>query len=97
LANSWVRNGSAIRALAVQSDGKILVGGNFSTTNYGVTRTNLMRLDPDGFVDITFFSPILAEVQCLAIQKDGKILVGTIGGVTRLNANGSGDSTFNPQ
>ena len=42
--------GSTITALAVQSDGKILAGGNFATFN-GATVNGLVRLDTFGNVD----------------------------------------------
>src|SRR5206468_12110603 len=39
--------------LAVQTDGKIVVGGSFSTLN-GQTRDYIGRLDPDGSLDASF-------------------------------------------
>ena len=42
-----------IYALATQPDGKILVGGFFSSLN-GASRYNFLRLNPDGTVDSTF-------------------------------------------
>ncbi len=44
---------SLISALAVQPDGKILVGGIFGSIN-GIARTNIARLNTDGSVDGTF-------------------------------------------
>jgi uncharacterized delta-60 repeat protein len=100
---------SAVLALAVQPDGKILVGGNFPTIG-GQSRTNLGRLNSDGTVDGAFnpgaVGPDLSAVYCLAVQSDGKILVGgeftTLGGQSRtnlgrLNADGTLDTTFNPR
>jgi hypothetical protein len=46
-----------IFAIAVQADGKILIGGTFSAIGVGpgaVPRHNLARLNPDGSVDATF-------------------------------------------
>lgn len=42
-----------VRALALQADGKILVGGHFTSYN-GVARNHIMRLNPDGSLDTTF-------------------------------------------
>jgi len=42
-----------ISAIASQSDGKILVGGNF-TTYQGATENRIIRLNADGSKDTTF-------------------------------------------
>ncbi len=42
-----------VHALAVQADGKILVGGSFTALG-GQARTNLARLNPDGTLDLSF-------------------------------------------
>jgi hypothetical protein len=44
-----------VRALVVQPDGKILIGGEF-TTVFGVARNFIARLNPDGTLD-TGFTP----------------------------------------
>ncbi len=93
-----------VNTLAVQADGKILVGGGFTTLG-GESRSNLGRLNADGSVDLTFNPGANGTVYTLASQADGKILVGgyftTLGGESRsrlgrLNADGSVDLTFNP-
>src|SRR5437868_2497837 len=67
-------NGS-IRALAVQADGKIVLGGDF--TIIGATnRSHIARLNVDGIVDMAFNPGADNRVDCLALQADGKILVG---------------------
>jgi uncharacterized delta-60 repeat protein len=75
-----------VYSLAVQADGKILVGGNF-TTLAGQTRTNIARLNADGTLDSGFDPGADGEVNSLAVQADGKILVGghftTLGGQPR--------------
>ena len=68
---------STVVASAIQSDGKILVGGYFSTYN-GSTTNGIARLNTDGSIDTSFvtgtgFNDI---VNTLTIQTDGKILVG---------------------
>src|SRR2546423_1909963 len=85
-----------IRVVVVQSDGKILLGGDFTTLapNGGttVTRNHIARLNPDGTLD-TAFNPsatgINTTVNAIAVQTDGKVLVGgnfnAVGGQTRNN------------
>lgn len=93
-----------IRALATQPDGKILVGGFFTSLN-GVPRYNLVRLNPDGLLDTSFGLSVGTNhsVRTILIQDDGKILIGggftAIDGVAhasiaRLNADGTIDSSF---
>src|ERR1017187_6248760 len=75
-----------VYSLAVQADGKILVGGGFTTLG-GQTRNYLGRLNVDGTVDSGFNPGANNYVLSLAVQADGKILVGgyfsTLGGQTR--------------
>ncbi len=92
--------------VALQSDGKIVVSGFFSSYN-GTARLNVARLNGDGTVDDSFNPGTAVDgiVADLAIQPDGKILLGglfnNVGGipgrhVARLNADGSIDTGFNP-
>src|SRR5437667_5149455 len=82
---------STVRAVVVQSDGKILVGGDFTTLspNGGatVTRNRIARLNPDGTLDTAFNPNSNDTVYSMALQADGKILVGgnftSIGGQPR--------------
>lgn len=94
---------STVFATAVQSDGKILIGGSFTTVN-GVSRAYLARLQPDGALDTGFIPTLNAQVRTLALQADGKILLGgsfmTVNGqsyqrIVRLNSNGTTDTSFN--
>ncbi|HLH54267.1 MAG TPA: delta-60 repeat domain-containing protein [Verrucomicrobiae bacterium] len=75
--NSW-----GIRSLLLQTDSKILVGGDF-VTMAGTNRPSIARLNSDGTLDPTFdaqvatSSPLGAEmVVSLAAQNDQHILVG---------------------
>lgn len=94
-------SGGYVQATAVQPDGKIVVGGNFSSVN-GEPRANLARLLPDGTLESTnTFEPgdaAASDVRCIAVQSDGKILLGGSFGFTRLNPDGTPESaeTFNP-
>lgn len=99
--------GSAIvYAIAQQLDGKILVGGDFTSFN-GIPARGLVRLNPNGSVDTTFNTSVGANgsVRSLAVQPDGRILVGGIftsiqganaRSVARLHVDGAIDTTFNP-
>jgi uncharacterized delta-60 repeat protein len=94
-----------VLCIALQSDGKILIGGYFTSIN-GVTRKGLARLNPDGSLDAGFLNGLTGPndvVVGLAVQPDGQILVGgyftLVNGVTRnrvarLNADGSLDNSF---
>ncbi len=95
-----------VGSIALQPDGKILIGGTFTTVN-GITRRGLARLNPDGSIDPGFDTSVLAaDVGAIAVQEDGKILVGgTLSAIqglaatelVRLNPDGSTDLAFNPR
>jgi uncharacterized delta-60 repeat protein/uncharacterized repeat protein (TIGR01451 family) len=73
-----------VSTVAVQPDGKILIGGAFTSFN-GYRRNRLTRLNHDGAVDTTFNIGIGANnyVNVVVIQPDQRILVG--GGFTTFN------------
>jgi uncharacterized delta-60 repeat protein len=92
----------SVRVIALQDDGKILVGGSFARVK-GQPRVNLARLMPDGTPDPGFAPNFGGTVQAVALQPDGKILVGgaftTVDGLdrkrlVRLNRDGSVDLSF---
>src|SRR5438093_434914 len=80
-----------VKALAVQPDGKIIVGGTFSNLGGGgtgtTTRKHIGRLTPDGSVD-SFNPGANDRISAIALQPDGKILVG--GNFTTCGGGGSG-------
>jgi uncharacterized delta-60 repeat protein len=96
--------------VAIQSDGKILVGGSTITQYSGsLIGTGSLRINTDGTRDTTYSTGagFLTNftVYSIDIQSDGKIVVGhgattysgsTVTRLTRLNDNGSVDTTFNP-
>ena len=100
-----------ISSLALQADGKILIGGTFNLVN-GPAPGSVARLNTNGTVDSGFDPPAVADnihftpsVQTLALQADGRVLIGgqftDIGaasrnGIARLDASGSLDPTFDP-
>lgn len=99
--------GPAPRIVRAQRDGKLMVGGEFELIN-GVTMTGVARLNADGTLDTSFANPTFTgifQIFSIIVQPDGKVIVGgyfsTVGGVTRnhlvrLNADGSVDTSFNP-
>jgi len=91
---------------AIQSDGKIIIGGGFTSYN-GTARIRIARLNADGTIDGSFNLGTGADntVNTTAIQSDGKIIIGggftTYNGtarnhIARLNADGTLDGTFDP-
>jgi uncharacterized delta-60 repeat protein len=72
---------NGVSALAVQRDGKILLGGFFTTLQpvgdeNPASRIHLGRLNPDGTLDSEFFPRVEGNVAAIALQPDGTILVG---------------------
>jgi Domain of unknown function (DUF5122) beta-propeller len=104
-------NGIA-RAVVVQPDGKILMGGDFTrlSPNGGaaITRNHIARLNPDGTIGTAFNPNANDSVYAIAVHGDGKILVGghfsganSIGGaarnrIARLNATTGLADSFDP-
>jgi len=75
-----------VRAVVVQPDGKILIGGSFTTLSPDggapVARNRIARLNSNGTLDTNFNPSANASVFAIALQDDGKILIG--GDFTRL-------------
>lgn len=85
LTNAVSPTNLAIKALAVQPDGKLLVSWFFGFD----------RLNPDGSIDPTFSRVTLAFPEIIKLQSDGKILIaGTSFGLARLNPSGTVDTNF---
>lgn len=77
----------------VQSDGKLIVVGNFSTYA-GVAAGRVVRLNANGTRDATFNYSATNFISACIIQSDGKILLGGNEGITRRNSNGTADTGF---
>lgn len=97
-----------VYAAAVQSDGSILLAGNF-TAIQGSPRNRLVRLTPSGSVDTSFDLNLPGPddaVRAIALQSDGNILIGgdfaNVNGTPRariarlIGANGTLDLSFDP-
>lgn len=98
-----------VRTVAVQPDGKIVIGGAFTSYN-GTARTRIARLNTDGTLDGSFTvgtgatgEAIFPDIETIAIQPDGKIIIGGAfsfydgtarNGIARLNADGTLDESF---
>jgi uncharacterized delta-60 repeat protein len=97
------QNDPTVNDFALLADGKILIGGNFTSVNF-VPRDNIARLNTDGSVDQTFAAGVTNSVSFsyitgLDIQSDGKIVAGGFfslptANVARFNADGTVDATF---
>ena len=100
-----------VSTIAVQPDGKILVGGNFTSFD-GIARTGITRLNSNGAQDPSFDPGtglgsigIATDIYAFAVEPDGRI---TIAGsfnsyngtdrncIARLNSNGELDTSFDP-
>ncbi|MDB6025090.1 MAG: hypothetical protein JWM68_1313 [Verrucomicrobiales bacterium] len=80
---SGVGGNSAGNAVAIQSDGKILLGGFFTAFNGDSNYQALVRLNPNGSHDTSFHVTMtnggsIGYPVCLEAQPDGKIIVGGI-------------------
>ena len=95
---------SNVYSIAIQTDGKIVVGGNFSDYN-GTGANHIIRLNSDGSIDTSFVYGIGFDsiVISIAIQSNGSILVGGAftdyngtgaNYIILLNSNGSIDGSF---
>ncbi len=100
----------AVTTTAIAPDGKIWVGGHFSSFN-GRPVPGLVRLNPDGTLDSAcqtaigtpFTGSTYSLIGALCLQPDGKIVVGGLfnkfhnlstSGLFRLNSDGSPDLAF---
>ena len=95
---------SAVNTSATQSDGKIIIGGNFSILTYPAPQ--IAKLTTQGNLDYTFNPGVgtNGSVYTLASQSDGKIIMGgaftTYSGsssnrLVRVNTDGTIDTSFN--
>jgi uncharacterized delta-60 repeat protein len=97
-------NGQII-SMVLQTNGQIVIGGNFTTFN-GASRNRIARLNADGSLDSSFYPGVGpgGSVDSLAVQPDGEVFIGgnfdSLNGLTwnqpaLLRVDGSVDTSFN--
>jgi uncharacterized delta-60 repeat protein len=96
-----------VLALALQSDGKIVAGGNFTAVN-GIPRNHFARFNGDGSLDTGFLNSLAGAdgaIHAVAVQTDGRVLLGGSFGqinsvvrnrIGRVNTDGTLDTSFSP-
>jgi uncharacterized repeat protein (TIGR01451 family)/uncharacterized delta-60 repeat protein len=100
--NAGTGPNGAVRAVAMHTNGTVLVGGDF-TQVAGVSRSRLARLSSTGTVDIAFNTTVNGAVQCIVVETNGSIWIGGAftavngvhcGGVAKLLPDGQLDLGF---
>jgi uncharacterized delta-60 repeat protein len=94
---------NTIKALSIQADGKILVGGLFTdvggaTASNGVSGNNLARFTPEGTPDNAFNGALGADgvVNAIASRPFGNAQSTQLNGFAWVDANGALRSSFTP-
>lgn len=110
LTNIGTGANALVRAVALQSDGKILIGGDFTNWN-GNTVARFVRLNADGTLDASVTAGANSSVVSILVKSDDSFLLGgsfTISGTTSpsllptrnsisaFNANGTVNTNFVP-
>jgi uncharacterized delta-60 repeat protein len=99
----------SLDSIALQADGKLLIGGSFRAVN-GFVRDGLVRLNTDGTVDQSFRPNLKSDwsdlrISVIALLPDGDLLIGggfqsvnglRRHGIARIRADGSLDGSFYP-
>ena len=96
-----------VRAVAIQGDGAILIGGDFTNVD-GLMLNHIARLNPDGSLDTNFTAGVTTgfngTVNAIAVQADNRIMVAgqytvangvTRNNITRLLPSGAVDPSIN--
>jgi len=101
--NASLSADNTVRSIAIQSDGRVLFGGDFANVN-GVLKPHLARLNSDGSLDTNFAAAVNGTVNAIAVQTDDRIVVAgqfsqangvTRNNITRLLPTGATDLTIN--
>lgn len=103
--NSTIGEYFRISSALIESDGKIVLGGEFSSYN-GIPRNCLIRIYPDGTIDSSFFITISgggSTISSISKQNNKYIISGKFGAVNgyynnclaRINYDGTSDLSFN--
>ncbi len=105
--NQNISANSAVRAITIQLDGSVLVGGDFTQVN-GATANHLVHLNADGTLDAVFSANVApgfnGTVNAISVQADNRIVVAgqfslangvTRKDITRLLPTGAVDPSIN--
>jgi uncharacterized delta-60 repeat protein len=103
--NSGMGADDKVLTTSLQTDGKIIIGGEFTSYN-GLARNHIARLNNNGSLDQSFNPGTGTNdwIRTTAIQADGKIFIGGSFNIydgfsryhlTRINSDGSHDFYFN--
>lgn len=87
---------ASITSLALQSDGRLIVGGNFTAPG-GTLQPRLVRLNADGSLDLSLSSPASAFPAVPlehSVQSDGRIVYVSDNRLRRLLPDGAPDTGF---
>lgn len=107
LDSSFSADVASVTAIAIQEDGKIVIGGHFAQVN-GVARSRVARLNPDGTLDSSFAGVTFSTgdaVSCVAVEEGGGIVISGVftkvdgldrSSVARLKQDGTLDKAFAP-
>ncbi len=87
---------SHVYGIAVQGDGKVVIGGAFGTLQPNgapatTARSYIARVNGDGTLDSGFDPKASSPVYCVVVQPDDKILIGGV--LTTLQPNGASNAT----
>lgn len=91
---------TAVWAMALQADGKLVVAGEFTTYN-DTAANRIVRINNDGSIDTAFHPSANLTINAMKMQADGKLIIGglftnvngwAVNRMTRLNTDGSLDS-----
>ncbi|MBB5036309.1 choice-of-anchor D domain-containing protein [Prosthecobacter dejongeii] len=102
-SSSWFSD-LTVNTLAIQPDGKILIGGDMEPVG-GITREGIARVHADGSLDLAFAPKVNGLIESMILQADGKILIAgqftEVNGIrrrhiARLFSDGSLDPQFDP-
>jgi uncharacterized delta-60 repeat protein len=100
---------ASIEEIALQPDGKIVIGLDFGNVYNGTNVSSLLRLNSDGSLDTAFSNAVSANmggVYAVTLQKDGHVFIGGAftsyngvprTGIARVNSDATLDTSFVPQ
>jgi uncharacterized delta-60 repeat protein len=96
---------SSPTAVAVAENGQVLLAGSLRNASLPGGAAGLVRLNPNGDLDLSFAPLPDSSVRALLVQRDKYLVAGDIPfdgeparrGLARLNPDGTSDTSFSPQ